>query len=234
MEANPRGHLDRRLEDLERAILALGDLVDRSISHSVDALKARDTGLATQVVDGDEVINQKRFDIEEMCTALIATQQPAAKDLRYIVSAMNIITELERMADHAAGIATLVLRLGDEPLLKPLVDIPRMAERTRSMLHRSLEAFLAGDVDAAERVGAEDDEIDSLYHQVYRELLSFMIEDPRTISRATNLLWVAHNLERIADRTTNIAERAIYQETGVMREFGADTGPPEEPEAPGG
>jgi phosphate transport system protein len=144
-----------------------------------------------------------------------------ASDLRIIVAVLNIITELERIGDHAEGIAKIAVAIGDEPPLKPLIDIPRMAEKTNDMLRRSLEAFVNRNAENATKIAAEDDEVDNLYNQVFRELLVFMMEDPKTITRATRLIWVAHNLERSADRVTNICERVVFIVTGKMKEIGA-------------
>jgi phosphate transport system protein len=171
-------------------------------------------------VADDQQINQKRFEIEEQCVQLIATQQPLASDLRIIVAVLNIIIELERIGDYAVGIARIVIMIGDEPPLKPLVDIPRMAEKAADMLKRSLAAFIDSSSQAATQIIGEDDAIDNLYDQVYRELLVFMMEDPKTITRATRLMWVAHNLERSADRVTNICERVVFVVTGKMEELG--------------
>lgn len=233
---SPRETFDRQLAELKEEILRMGSMVERAVNEAMESLQTRDVARAQRLAEDDIHINEQRFKIEEMCLTLIATQQPAAHDLRDIIAAMHIVTEMERMGDHATGIGILVVRMGQEPLLKPLIDIPRMAQRTKEMLRQSLEAYVREDAALAEKVGQEDDEIDALYQQVYSELLLFMIEDPKTVTRATNLLWVAHNLERIADRVTNIAERVIYMATGVMREFGALTQArsPEEPEAPGG
>jgi len=208
----------KRLHDIQEQLLAMGGMVEKAINLSIDALKDRDVKLAKQVIGDDRKINEKRFEIEETCIQLIATQQPMAGDLRYLISALNIITELERIGDHAEGIAKIVVMIGDEPPLKPLIDIPRMAAKTIDMLRRSLDAFMKCDDDAARKIAAEDDEVDQLYDQVYRELVSFMVEDPKTITRATRLLWVAHNLERCADRVTNICERIVFTVTGKMYE----------------
>ncbi len=217
----PREIFNRHLKELQDEVLALGSMVDKAISRAMEALKKRDLELARQVIADDEKINQKRFDTEEKCIELIVTQQPVASDLRVIVAVLNIIVELERIGDHAEGIASIVLMIGDEPPLKPLVDLPRMAEKTRDMLQRSLGAFIKRDVEAARKISGEDDEVDSLYDQVFRELLTFMMNDPRTILRATRLIWVAHNLERSADRVTNICERVVFAVTGKMEEIGA-------------
>lgn len=220
----PRESFDRQLREMQDAVLVMGSMVDKAIDRSLHALRARDLDLARQIVKDDAQINQQRFDIEDRCILLIATQGPIAGDLRTLASTLNIITDLERMADHAAGIAKITILIGDEPPLKPLIDIPRMAEVSREMLTASLQAFINRDKAAAYAIAARDDEVDQLYDQVYRELLTFMMADPGTINRATHLLWVAHNLERIADRVTNICERVLYLVTGRMIEIqsGAD------------
>ena len=216
-----RAVFHKKLREIQDDVLAMGSMVEKAISCSIEALKKRDLDMARTIITGDVKINEKRFDIEGKCVQLIATQQPMASDLRAIICVLNIITEMERMGDHAQGIAKIVIMIGDEPPLKPLIDIPRMAEKTNDMLHRSLDAFINRDADAAKQITTEDDEVDDLYNQVFRELLTFMIEDPRTITRATRLIWVAHNLERSADRVTNICERVIYLVTGKMEEIGA-------------
>jgi phosphate transport system protein len=213
-----RAGYHRRLREIQDDILVMGSMAEKALINSVQALKKRDLASARQIVADDIKINRKRFEIEERCIQLIATQQPMAGDLRTIIAVLSIITELERIGDYAEGIARVVIMIGDEPPLKPLIDIPRMAERTTRMLRECLEAFINRDVDSARRIAAEDDEIDSLYDQVFRELLTFMIEDPRTITRATRLIWVAHNLERSADRVTNICERTVFAVTGKMEE----------------
>jgi phosphate transport system protein len=219
MVATTRVTFDRQLQGLQDDVLLLGSMVEKAVERSVDALNRRDTELARRVIDDDNQIDAKRWEIEERAIQLIATQQPMAGDLRAIASVMNIVTDLERMADHAEGIGKIVLMHGDQPLLKPLIDIPRMAEQACSMLRRSIEAFVRRDAEAAVAIANEDDLVDALYDQVYRELLTFMIEDPHTIQRATWLLWTAHNLERIADRATNICERVVYLVTGRMEEI---------------
>jgi phosphate transport system protein len=210
----------KQLRRIQDEVLVMGSMAEKALTSSVKALKERDLELAQRVVTDDLKVNQKRFDIEEKCIQLIATQQPMASDLRIIISALNIISEVERIGDHAEGIAKIVIMIGDEPPLKPLIDIPRMTEKTIDMLHRSLDTFVKGDADTARKIVAEDDEVDNLYDQVFRELLTFMAEDPKTITRATRLIWVAHNLERSADRVTNICERVVYMVTGKMEEIG--------------
>ena len=211
----------KKLRLIHDDILVMGSMVEKAIGHSVEALKNRDLVMARQIITEDQKINRKRFEIEEKCIQLIATQQPMARDLRSIICILNITTELERIGDYAEGIAKIVLMVGDEPPLKPLIDIPRMAEKVIDMLQRSLDALINHNADAARQITTEDDEVDNLYNQVFRELLTFMIEDPKTITRATRLIWVAHNLERSADRVTNICERVVYLVTGKMEEIGA-------------
>lgn len=214
-----RANFYTKLRDIQNGVLTMGSIVEKAIGRSIEALKNRNLPLARQVLADDTMIDQKRFDIEKNCIQLIATQQPMESDLRTIISVLYAITELERMGDHAEGIAKIVIMIGDEPPLKPLIDLPRMAEKTQDMLSRSLKAFIDNDAEAAKQIASEDDEIDELYNQVFRELISFMVEDPRTITRATRLIWVAHNLERCADRVTNICERVIYIVTGKMAEI---------------
>lgn len=210
----------KKLKEIQDDVLAMGSMVEKANTTAIEALKKRDLDMARRIVTDDVKINEKRFEIEEKCVQLIATQQPMASDLRAIICVLNIITEVERIADYAEGIAKIVIMIGDEPPLKPLIDIPRMAERTNDMLRRSLDALISRDADSARQITTEDDEVDHLYDQVFRELLTFMMEDPRTITRATRLIWVAHNLERSADRVTNICERVIYLVTGRMQEIG--------------
>jgi phosphate transport system protein len=211
----------KSLREIRDDILAMGSMVEKATSRSVEALKERDLDKAKAVIADDVKVNKKRFDIENKCVQLIATQQPMASDLRTIIGYLNIITEIERIGDHAEGIAKIALMIGDEPPLKPLIDIPRMAEKANDMLHRSLDALCNHDAEAARLIAAEDNEVDQLYDQVFRELLTFMAEDPKTITRASRLIWVAHNLERSADRVTNICERVVYMVTGKMEEIGA-------------
>ncbi len=215
----PRETFDSELIRLRDEMLILGSMTEKAIIRSIEVLKRKDQEAARQLIADDLKINRKRFEIEEECVQLVATQQPMAGDLRTIVAVLHIIVDLERMADHAEGIARITLMMGSEPLLKPLIDVPRMAEKGVSMLRRSLESFVNRDAEAARRICDEDDEVDGLHDQVYRELLTYMIADPTTINRATSLLWVAHNLERIADRVTNVCERVVYMVTGRMEEM---------------
>lgn len=214
-----RSVLERDLRTVQDDLLRLGSLIDAAVSRALKALADRNADLAHQIIADDEQVNALRFQIEEACFTLIATQQPAARDLRTVVAAMAIVGDLERMADHAAGIAEIVLRMGDEPLLKPLIDMPRMADECREMLRQALDAYVKHDVDMARQVAERDDVIDGLYKQIFRELLSYMIEDPRTTTRALYLLFASHNLERIGDHITNIAERVIFMASGEMKEL---------------
>jgi phosphate transport system protein len=207
------------LRDLQDGVLALGSMVEKAVGRSVESLRNQDTALAQKVIDEDEQINSARWQLEDATIQLMATQAPMAGDLRRIAAVMHIATELERMADHAEGIAVLTLRTADEPLLKPLIDIPRMADISRELLLDALDAYIENDAERARQIARRDDEVDHLYEQVYRELLTYMISDPRTITRATHLLWVAHNLERIADRVTNICERVVFVVTGQIEEM---------------
>jgi phosphate transport system protein len=215
-----RGDLDRQLNQLQQEVVSLAEIVDKATGRAVDALKRRDLAESKQIVREDDYIDQKRYEIEERCIDLIATQQPMARDLRTIIALLHITVELERMGDYAEGIAKISLMMGEDPPLKPLIDIPRMAEKATQMLRDSMDALVSRDVVKANQVLQDDDEVDALYDQVYRELLLFMIQDPHTIQKATYLLWTAHDLERIADRATNIGERVIFLVTGKMVEAG--------------
>ena len=214
---------EHQLEELKDDMLTLGSMVEKAVIKAVDALKRRDFDASQRIIEEDAIINHKRYEIEETCLRLLATQQPMAGDLRTIISVLHITVDLERMADHAAGIAKISLLIGDDPLIKPLIDIPRMAELVLDMLRRSLDSFINLDVALAKQVCRDDDEVDDLHDQVYRDLLNIMLEDPGTINQATYLTWVAHNLERIADRSTNISERAAFTATGKMEDIGAST-----------
>jgi phosphate transport system protein len=216
-----RETFDEQLKALEQDVLDMGNLVDRAIDLSIEALAKRDIELSRRVIKEDEIINQAQHDIEEQCLVLIATQQPLASDLRVIFAIASIATELERMADHAKGVGQIGVMMGPREPLKPLVDIPRMAKKGRWLLEQELAAFVNRDVNLARSLGGEDDEVDRLYDQVFRELLIFMMDDPRTITRATYLLWVAHNLERIADRAINIGERVVFLVEGQVEEHNA-------------
>ena len=215
----PREDFDIQLNQLQLEVQTLAQIVAKSINRAVDALKRRDLVASQEVIHDDDYIDQKRFEIEDRCVDLIATQQPMARDLRAIIALLHIVVELERMGDYAEGIAKISVAMGDAPPLKPLIDIPRMAEKAIAMLDDSIDSLLTRDMVKAGAVCQADDEVDELYDQVYRELLLFMIQDPETIQRATYLLWVAHDLERIADRATNIAERVIFLVSGKLVEI---------------
>jgi len=214
--------LDRDIKTIRDDILRLGSLVEEQTERAVRALQDRNIDLARQVEAADERVNELRYKIEEECLATVARHQPAAGDLRLIIASMHMAVEMERMADHAVGTAHVVIRMGDEPLLKPLIDIPRMQETACIMLHRALDAYVRGDVKLAREVIRMDDEVDALYNQVLRELLTYMFQDPRTTPRATYLLWVAHNLERTADRVTNLCERIVFAVTGKLGDIAPD------------
>lgn len=209
-----RANFDRSLTDLQSDLVTMGELVATAIVQAMDGLRRRDLAAGQQVVDGDAIIDRQRHELEERCINLMATQQPNSVDLRTLLAGLHIAAELERIGDYAKGVARISIAMGDEPLLKPLIDLPRMADQATDMVRRSLQALIDRDETAARQVRADDDAVDDLYDQVYRELLTYMLQDPRTIRRATYLLWVAHELERIADRATNIAERALYVITG--------------------
>jgi phosphate transport system protein len=217
----PRETLDRQIRELMDDVLVLGSMVEQATLDAVDALKRRDMEASRRVYAGDVQINEKRFALENDSITLIATQQPMARDLRVLAAILEVITELERMGDYAKGIARINIMMGEQPLVKPLIDVPRMAEITVTMLHDALSAFVEGDADKAREIPPKDDEVDHLYNQVYRELITYMISDPSTIDRANYLMWVAHNLERMADRVTNICERTIYVATGKLMELDA-------------
>lgn len=214
-----RKTFETEIQQVKDDVLLLGSMVEQALINTVDALKKRDLKASEEILEADKLINKKRFDIENKLMVLIATQQPMAHDLRLLASTLEIISELERMGDYAKGIANINIRMGDEPLLKPLIDIPRMAQKGVDMLHRALTAFVNEDVETARILPLEDDEVDALYNQIYRELMTFILQDPKTIERANWLLWVGHNLERVADRVTNICERTIFIATGEMTEI---------------
>lgn len=215
----PRTTFSTELAELKTKLLAYGAHVRDVIGEGMETLKARDRALAEAIIQNDERLNETRYELEEECYMLMATQSPMAGDLREILSILLIAIELERIADHAKNLAEITLYMGNEPLLKPLIDLPRMAEESQRMLGRALDAFAHSDAQAAEAVAAMDDEIDNLYKQIFRELMSFIVEDPRTVTRAMNLLFAAHNVERIGDCITNIAERVIYASTGKLEEL---------------
>lgn len=216
----PRETLDNKIRHLYDAILVMDSMIEHATMGAVESLLKRDLDHAQQIIENDNLINAKRFELENDIIVTIATQQPImAGDLRLMASILDIVGELERMGDYAKGISRVTLLIGDHPHIKPLNHIPKMAELTISMLHRAITAFVNQDVDTARKIPKEDDVIDNLYKRIYRELVAVMLEDPSTIDRANNLMWVAHNLERMADRVTNICERTIYIATGSLVEL---------------
>ncbi|MEW6661132.1 MAG: phosphate signaling complex protein PhoU [Bacillota bacterium] len=214
-----RTSFDQSLKALQQDILRMGSLVEVAIAQAVEALAKQDVELAQKVIDGDVLIDELEVQIEALCLKLIATQQPMAKDLRRISAGFKIITDLERMADYAEDIAKVAKKIAHQPLIKPLIDIPRMAQLAQKMVKEALDAYVQENVDLAYRMAKDDDQVDSLHNQVFRELLVYMMEDPKTISQATYLLFVSRYLERIADHATNIGEDVIYLVTGERKEL---------------
>lgn len=215
----PRETFERELHHLQDEILVLGSMVEQAVLDSVEALKRRDLQAAERIIAADRLVNDKRFQIEQGCLILIATQQPMARDLRVLAAILEINTELERIGDYAKGISHINLLLGEEPLAISLTDLSLMADLGLDMLHRALGAFVALDVETARQIPLEDDEVDALYNHISRELIDMMIENPLLIDHANYLTWAAHNLERLADRVTNICERIVFVVTGEMKEF---------------
>jgi len=203
-------HFHDELESLKQTLLAMGGLVEDQIRRVMRALLERNDALAQEVIERDRQVNAYDVDVDEQCVELLALHQPAAVDLRFITTAMKIVTDLERIGDQAVNIAQRALDLNREPQLKPYIDLPRMAELAQKMVKESLDAFVARDTDLARRVCAADAEVDALKEQIFRELLTFMMEDARTISRAIRLILISRFLERVADHATNIAEMVIY------------------------
>jgi len=215
----PRTVLETELKNLKAEVLELGQRVGEAMLNSIEALKHRDLEAARKIMEDDKEINEARFEIERATLIVIATQQPLAHDLRLLASILDIAGELERMGDYAKGIAKINILMGDKPLLKPLIDLPRMAEIATDMLRQALVAFNNDDAETARQIPQRDEEVDALYNQIYRELITFMIQDPKTIDQANYLLWAAHNVERMADRVTNICERVIFTATGEIVEL---------------
>ena len=214
-----RGKFEQDLLALQDEVIVLGSMVEKALGDAVGALQRRDLIAARRIILADRDVNAKRFAIEADVLALIATQQPMARDLRTLAAILEIITELERIGDYAKGISKINMMMGDAPLIKPLLDIPLMQQKAQNMLHRGLDAFVRRDVELAQAIPREDDEVDNLYNQVYRELMTYIIANPSCIEQANYLLWVAHNLERAADRVTNICERVVFTATGRMAEL---------------
>ncbi len=210
---------DKKLREMQEDVLIMGSMVEKAIQRSMEALRTRDIALSNAVVQEDRSINAKRYEIEEKCIHTIALQQPMAADLRVLVAVLFIATELERMADHAEGIARINLMLGDEPLPGVLGDIGEMADKAGDMLRRSLTTFVDRDAASARLICDEDDQVDTLYDRSYHALIQEMIRTPADVQRITYLIWTCHNLERIADRVTNICERVIFMVTGQLEEI---------------
>jgi phosphate transport system protein len=214
-----RATFEAELKYLKDELLLLGNLVEQQIQGAVESFKQRDPQLSRTIVEKDDKVNEKRYMIEEQVLITIATQQPMARDLRLLASILEIAGELERIGDYAKGIATINIRMGEEALLTPLVKIPMMAEKCSSMLHRAIQAFIQEDIEEANQIPREDDEVDRLYEEVYNSMMEKIVHDENAIQRANWILWVAHNLERVADRVTNICERTIFTVTGDMKEI---------------
>jgi phosphate transport system protein len=219
MISDTRESFDRKIQEHLESIIILGSMVEQSLLDAVEALKERDLDRAREVYEHDQVINEKRYEIERKALITVATQQPLATDLRRLASIIDLAGELERIGDYAKGIARIAIRLGDQPPLKELVHIPKMAELTADMLHRAIGAFVELDEATALSIPEEDDQVDDLYNRLYKELLEIMIGDRNTIDRATFHLWVSHNLERAADRVTNICERTVFTTSAELVEF---------------
>jgi phosphate transport system protein len=214
-----RHKFEQDLKRLQAAVLELGVLAEQAVRGSVETLRRQDLERARTLIEGDRVINEKRFALENEVLTLIATQQPMASDLRMLASALELAAEMERIADYAKGIANITLAIGVEPLIKPLVDIPRMADKACDMLHRALEAFIRNDVELARAIPKEDQQVDAFYETIYRDLIGCVINNPTCIDQAQRLTWVAHNLERVADRVSNICERVVFAVTGGIEEL---------------
>ena len=219
----PREQFHAELTSLQDSFLEMGAMVDRQIERSTQSLIERDISLADAVVRDDEEVNRRRYELDNQALLLLAQQAPMASDLRVIISVLSMVIDLERMGDHAKGIGAIVQMMAGKPLVKPLVDIPEMSRQARAMLNDALDAFVKRDVEAAYRVGKADDGVDELQNRVYTDLVEIMIKDPTTVEPCTHLLWVSHNLERIADRATNIAERVIFTVTGELAEMDVST-----------
>lgn len=214
-----RQHYLDKLEDLQHELLRMGCSMEEAVKKAITALVKHDVELAQEVIDGDETLDDLLLSIESQCVKLIATEQPVAKDLRLIFTALKISTDLERMADYAVDIAKVAILLADEVYIKPLIDIPRMADLAIDMVQNSLEAYVKQDAKAAEEISRRDDIIDGLYKQIFRELLTYMIEDPKNINQATYFIFVARALERIGDHATNVCEWIIYLVTGERKDL---------------
>jgi phosphate transport system protein len=218
----PRETLDRQIRHIQDEVLLLGSMVEQATLNAVEALKKRDIAASKVIYNEDTLINDKRYAIENAILILIATQQPIAHDLRQLAAMMEVNTELERMGDYAKGIAKINIKLGDSDIPIPIREISRMAELAIDMLHRSLSSFVAEDAITASRIPEEDENVDNLYNSVYHAVISNMITNPQYIDQANLIIWVAHNLERFADRVTNICERTVFIATGEVLEMDLD------------
>jgi phosphate transport system protein len=214
-----RSNFETEIQELKDQLLTLSSVVEQQILNAVSALMNRNVEESKKIKQNDNKVNKIRFAIEERVLVSIATQQPLAHDLRLLASILEIAGELERIGDYAKGIATINLRMGGEALLKPYTKIPPMAEKAVEMLHRSLTAFVNEDVEEAKRLPGEDDVVDKYYEEIYTDLMHIIIQDPTTMEKTNWLIWTAHNLERMADRVTNICERTLFTATGVLREI---------------
>jgi phosphate transport system protein len=219
MSLKIRSELDQELNNLRDMLYRMEGMVSEALQRAIESLKKQDAELAQKVIRDDDAINRLRWEIEQYCVTVIATQQPVATDLRLILAVVHIAVEMERMGDHAAGVAKVTLEICDEPMLKPLIDLPRMAEVSIEMVHEGVRAFINGDADVAHDIIERDDEVDGLHNQIFRELITYMLEDPGTIRRATHLLWASHAVERFADRATNIAERILFVTSGRLEDL---------------
>ncbi|MEW5920098.1 MAG: phosphate signaling complex protein PhoU [Bacillota bacterium] len=217
--ADKRIVFETQMEGLQKNLLQMGNLVEEAIARAIESLKKQDLVMAEAVIKNDDRIDQLALKIEEGCLALIATQQPMAKDLRKVATLFKMIVDLERMADYATDIAKTVKHIGNQPLIKPLVDIPRMARVTQLMVKEALDSYIKEDVSLAVSMAQHDDEVDMLHRQIFRELLTIMMENPRTITQATYLLFISRYLERIADHATNIGENVVFLVTGEQRDL---------------
>jgi phosphate transport system protein len=220
----PRERFESELQKLRVNVLELGHTAEKAVLDSVEVLRVQDLDRAREIIANDKLINEKRFALENDVITLIATQQPVAGDLRILAGVLELVTEMERIADYAKGIATIAVMNGKEPHIKPLVDIPRMAAKAADMLHRALDAFARDDVELARAIPKDDAEVDALYDKIYKDCVGLITQNPGTIDQATRFTWVAHNLERVADRVSNICERVVFSVTGVIEEL---AGPPE-------
>lgn len=218
----PRETLERQIHHLQEEVLLLGSMVEQAITASVDALIRRDVQASRKIYHNDMLVNEKRYAIENAILILIATQQPMARDLRLMAAILEVITELERMGDYAKGIAKINIHLADAPIPISLRDFTTMTDLAVSMLHRALGAFTTGNAQVAHEIPADDDQVDALYNKIHHDAVASMIANPETIDQASQMMWVAHNIERFADRVTNICERTVFIATGELMEMDTD------------